>query len=470
MLSSFFTSNVLCTPRTAHSNVSCFSTLARVIKTTKSVLFKALQIVFLLNTLLPTTLRADTVQITGVDTLTEAETFARQYMSNNPEYFGDAVTRNERPIVQVLHLGDEIPNTTRWIILYLEAHGAKVQIETLTQAGFEAELQTQRQAAIEQVQELAVAEDPLSLSVRQQIYAQETPTQNDLQILIQNIRKLYNRAFLPARSLLGIPKGLTLWPQIKMKEEDRTRETRSAVFQSFVAAGQIAVTFSIKENIDVSNVIGAATTLGTWVFFNFYNMTRFNAIMGQGLTINRVGTQNFAVDRSVLTSRFLGYGRSILTNSLILIGAFGVPALINSGFDSAWNTIMTPENGARVLTNAFFSLFSRFWFDEWLIRNQATRLPDGRIVVEEGQHTPQQTNRYRTVFEIVQGVFKTMNLIGVESLGWVFPVSGMWGLAREAYAKRFGIWAGGQRLVQRMTRSRVNQECSTLLVSPRWQQ
>jgi hypothetical protein len=142
----------------------------------------------------------------------------------------------------------------------------------------------------------------------------------------------------------------------------------------------------------------------------------------------------------------------LIANAIFMWGAFGAERTFSA-------------DGMKLMAvNAFFTLFSRFWFEEWLANRQAKTLKDGTVVVEAGQHSPKTTMRLRNIFEFANGLMKNLSLAQVPYVQWIFPAMGVAGVLKATWDKRHSTRRQLDRAADRLLGRMRHEDCRTLLV------
>jgi hypothetical protein len=109
------------------------------------------------------------------------------------------------------------------------------------------------------------------------------------------------------------------------------------------------------------------------------------------------------------------------------------------------------KTAGLMATNAGINLFARSWIDKWIVDHQATILPDGRVEIQPGQHSPNTTIQIRFWWEFGYGILKNLQLVGYSSvLDGVYLIMGGIGLSNKLYSERFALMRKVRELKERV--------------------
>jgi hypothetical protein len=145
--------------------------------------------------------------------------------------------------------------------------------------------------------------------------------------------------------------------------------------------------------------------------------------------------------------------RALICNAMIVGGAFG--------FDK----LLEPANIAHNVENAAINLFARTWVDQWINNHQAKTLRDGTIVVEKGQWSPARTIATVTVWNVVYGLVKNLDLLNYGSYAkWTYLVLGATGAVKILWDERFTLKRKASTLIG-LARGIASARCETLLTT-----
>ena len=340
-----------------------------------------------------------------IDTPIDSFELATQFVdANYPP--NSSLENGGRPVVTVYHVGNEIPDQVKWMAMMIDQRGYKVDLQLITFA--EAlEKSYQRSDALHKI-----------VAAR---YGAITDSDADLR---QRLRYLF-----------GVPGGFTLWPKVTQSKDSKNDEIKSALRQMLIGGLSLTVSFYFSHSHPgLARALVPAVVGSAWIGFNFLFNTQLTEFFNQGMHVEpKKKGGGFAVGRSKLLNKFTIYGRSIITNSLILSSAMAVGISPRFDWFPAPSYLIAP---LAIVTNSFISLFSRFFFEEWIGSKKATVLQSGEVVVEEGQFSPKFATRLREFFETGNGLAKNGDLVGIPMAKWVFWGMGVVGIIKSAQAAR----------------------------------
>ena len=423
---------------------------------------------------LPAAIRYENVR--DPDDIQEAQAFATTWLAENAGFLrryrvlrANNPTLPLRPVVPITHVGDDIPRNIRWVTQSLVAAGYDVDVKLINEDVALDELEAQRAESAERLSVMrygaeaeSVRSEALSPGYRDSAMV-PAPAEaaaahsSAFQIARTRIHEMFGRMRLRGRELIGTPLGFTLWPKLDLDAATVRADRRNAYINTSIAIVTTATGFAMR-GVDVVPILRACVGTGFWVYINIANGTKLSKFMGQGTILREVVTKageiRWAIDKNPFFSRVVVYARSMIANAIVFSCLYGP----DDAFDEGRLVVAA--------TNSLFTLFSRFWFEEWLQKHQATTDVDGKLVTEEGQHAPQQTARYRFWFENINGLMKVMHLAGVPYANMIFPASGIVGAyfnARKTWPsavrsfRRFIGWASGA----------TPKNCATYLETPK---
>jgi hypothetical protein len=377
-----------------------------------------------------TAFAAEPLELAHLSSLSDADQYAKELI----ESYKDSKDKQ----VVILHVGNELPRELKWVIAHLEKADFKTEVQLVTKDQLESQLTNETEDSVKRL-ELVDYENPET---------REFVAQTRL-----NVREAASRTALALKYIFGMPNGFTLWIRMKSSPEDKARDMKSAHFQALQAGLSVALSLYVKHlNGAELNIVRPALGIAAWVWINLYKARAISEWMGQGRMVTESRPGVWKVVKHPLFLRLAVFGRSLLSNAIFMWGAFG------------YETAFSKAGIASMAMNSFFTLFSRYWFEEWLANRQARTLKDGTVVVEEGQHTPKTTMRLRNIFEFANGMLKNLNLAHVPYIEWVFPAMGMAGIIKTAYDKRRWPLRQGERLANWLMGREQARQCTAILV------
>lgn len=380
----------------------------------------------------PALTRADEPDFVNLPTLADAEGYAKKLLS-------DATCLPASCEFEIYHFGSRIPQQLEWIAEAIGQTGRKVNIVRVSAEEMAAQLDGEKTASERVIAQLSY--DAQSGSERQATQA-----------LTRESNGIFARAKRTLKRFFGIPNGFTLWVKFKHSVESLSATQGLALRQTGLAALSMGgAMYLASQTTPEINRIAPTIALSAWVWLNMRFVQETTAVFGQARTLKYVGEGRYEVTRGVALNRALSFVRSVLTNAIVMTAAFGP--------ESAFS----PTGLALNLNNSVMTVFSKFWFDEWVTSKQATLKPDGTVVVEPGQWSPTQLARRREVFEFFNGLAKNLNLLGVPGVSWIFPASGIYGVIRTAYQDRTHL---KESLTQLLRRAEAR-ECVSVLALKR---
>jgi hypothetical protein len=201
------------------------------------------------------------------------------------------------------------------------------------------------------------------------------------------------------------------------------------------------------------SILQAVIVCSAWVWINVYNNRLVANWFNQGKSIMLTSPKNFEIVQNPWLVRFGIFLRSMIGNTLFLWAAFG--------FDHAFSL---PGLGISA-TNSLTSLFSSFWFEEWISSKQGMIKSNGDVLVTKNSWSTKKVGTARTIFYTLNSFAKFANLLHVPYVSWVFPASGFYGVLRMIWNNRYESVRKIKRLTLWLTQQTYKfTQCQTLLI------
>jgi hypothetical protein len=354
------------------------------------------------------------VPVTQLGSLVEADAFARRLVE--AERSG-----NTEPI-QVLHAGTAIPTELKWVLLHLEKAGIPFELHLVSPAEFERTLEQGRARLLE------YGDGPESARAQ----------------------GLWQRASVLASYVFGLPKGITFW--MKLNRSPRQRLVEGAISVAQAAIGGLSMGASMYLAQSQGMEIRIAPAVGfmvAWIAAHCYWSRLIGEWMGQGRAVKEVQPGEFRVVRGKAFFYANAAWRSVLINAIVTGAAFG------------FDRLGQPGAAGTMLENAAINLTARTWVDQWINGHQASTLPDGTVVVKQGQWRPMTSVAVNTVWNLAYGLIKNLHLLEYGSFTrWTFAVMGVAGAMKITFDERHSI----ARLLKKMRGAAGKSRCATLLL------
>jgi hypothetical protein len=377
-----------------------------------------------------------------------ADAFARKIVAHyQAEAKAQGVMTSELDPIVILHVGNQLPAQVKWVMLHLESAKIPVKLEVVKQDELEAELDKARDKATDRSVYLTYDPD--------EKYASPDYEQRRLKGVSAAWKS--SKDFL--KRLFGLPNGFTLWTKLDRSRRLKWIEGGMATLSSLMSGASVAYTFYLTEQIDPvgANALRAGLALAAWSWFYGYESRRVTDFMLQAKVIRQTGSHEYTATNNKVFTHVATTLRSLLTNAVIMSGAFGV--------DSAFSEFNFEHN----VWNTTVNIFARGWIDDWLGARMPTIREDGTILVDraKGQWKLGTWIAVNQVWNVVYGIGKYANLLGLGNIADIpYYLLGAVGVAKMIWDKRWDIKDLAQRAINAFKGAKV-ELCESILVGPK---
>ncbi len=375
-----------------------------------------------------TTPRNLAITANNLETMADADAFAKHWVE---DYL--ATTPNLDSPVSILHVGNELPEQLKWVLVHLDRAHIPYELKLLTKAEVDTALTEARDKGAEL---LSYDNNPLTAAKQ---------TQNTWQ-----------KAKLIAKRVFGLPNGMTFWVKMKSNAHQRWIEAGSAAFQAAQAGVSLGVSMYLVEKSGVP--VHIAPTVGlivAWVAANTFYMRPIVEVLTQGRIVKETKPGEFKAQSSRLFFYMTSALRSFVLNGLIVGTAFG------------WDQVLTSKSLHNNLENTALSLVAGSWVEQYINSRQARTGPDGKAILEPGKWSPAKTIVINTVWgTFYYGLVRNLHLLNYGSFGkWTYYVMAAVGSVYTIFQER--LWfAGKARQLLRAIGVLKVQHCESIILRP----
>lgn len=415
--------------------------------------------------------RAEDPQLTTLQSDADADAYVSQIQSK----YSPVETK-----IIVNHVGDSIPGTLRRAAIKLSKLGFEVEIHSVTGDEIRGDLERSLSEGARAVDEISYSDDG-----RWNADEEAALKSNYLYTL----GRMGEVARQVAGSLTGVTGGISLWITIKRDEAiekfekalgqkqgkfalgsllgvsiyAKVQDVVTGVTTKIIESGSWPNAYDLLYDLAVSletgekSIVAPAIVLGAWVYVNIFYSRNINAFNSQGKMLAEnvdpaTGRSKWVVKAHPIFMSGSIFLRSIMTNTLVVTAAYVF---------TEPSTLLEASTGAGILSNAAFSLATRYAFEAWLAERQALISKDGTVLVSKTHHTPQETAKIRDRYEFWNGIFKNLNLLNVPYVKWIFPA---YGAVMTAYlmGKNYKTYTHKVKDLPRMFRKSNLSECASV--------
>lgn len=208
-------------------------------------------------------------------------------------------------------------------------------------------------------------------------------------------RSLPQKSKLFLKRVFGISGGFTLWGKYHRDWNKVKSDLKGATIPTVLAAPSIGLSlYAAVQAGAQANITSAVVSLCAWVGVNMYFKDEINELMSQGkrLTLGEKG--KIRIGPSFLFGLLMQNVRSVLSNFVITIPAFG----LESAFSG--------ESLERNFENSFFNSFARHWVDRWIVMHFQT-----------GKWNKRTFDIVFLTWNTIYPIAKNFHLFGLQGLG-----------------------------------------------------
>jgi hypothetical protein len=389
------------------------------------------------------------VPIVNLPTDEAAEAFVKPIIAKYRPRFAAGLAdedwdREIEPII-VMHVGNSIPDPLKWALMKLEAVKIPAKVELID----ESKLDTQ--IAIAQA---AAAEGATHLTFDRDLYKERE------QGVKTEWKDVKHRAF----KIFGLPNGFTTWLIAERTARKKFVDGSLATLSSALAGASTAFTFYLTAKNGspevAPNILQAGLFVATWTWFQVYNVQAITDIMTRSKAVKQTAKNVFEAKSSLLSSTLTTTLRSLLTNAMIVVAAYGLDGLVTS------------YNFEAALLNTAVNIFARGWVDDLIDAKAPTFKHDGTVVVDVKKkqwelatwlffkHGWTLLYQFGKNAHLLSGVAGTPTWMNV-----IYYSFGAIGLGVMGYKERYNIQYRLQRAVAYL-RGEPKDYCQSLLVDP----
>ncbi len=400
---------------------------------TRSILWN-MTLAFLCSLLTLTLVHADELATTNVPTLAAADEFAKELVSKlKTQAAADPASAND-PIL-IMHVGSDLPVQLKWIIAHLEKSHIAYEIDLVEKSEVDAALADARDNAVASTSLLNYGEGP-GVATSQKA-----------------VNSVWQRAKFLGRRIFGLPNGFTIWTKLKRTTKQKLGEGGTSLMQGGIAGLSLGFSLYLAQSQGATvHIAPAVATLFAWVAVNSYWGRQLVDVQSQGATVTETKPGKFKVRKGQAFFLMTAAIRSMITNFLVVGSAFG------------FEQLMTPKGLETNIENTAVNLVARSWIDQWLNSHQATTMPDGSIVIKEGQWSPKKTIVINTIWNVAYGLVKNMHLLNLGSTAkWTYVVMGVTGALKMIYDERYWFKHKWERVAEGF-RGAAADQCESLLI------
>ncbi|MBI3543234.1 MAG: hypothetical protein HY075_08185 [Deltaproteobacteria bacterium] len=376
----------------------------------------------------------------NLGTQTQADVFARELVAKYEKEAADKHVKPEEldPIL-IVHVGNYPPKRLQWILMHLEAAKIPVELDLITADEMEQQLKEQHEKA---------TTDAIHLD-----YDRDSSEKHK-----RALGEVLKDSLLRTKQLFGLPNGITLWVKLKRSKGLKYAEAGLATLNAAISGASIAYSFYLNgqvEGVEPNHPLRAGLALAVWTWYTLYEGRRFGEIMTQAKVIKEESHGVFKPKASRLFTYAASMVRSLVTNAVVVAGAFGPEAILDMSRaeHSLWNT-----------TEA---MFTRGWIDEWFSKRMPTLGDDGTIVVKEGQWSLGKWTVLNSLKDVVLAFGKNVHLLGLGNwMEHTYWVMGAIGIAKLVYDERLTIKNKALRIKSAIAGTNVVL-CESLILGPK---
>ncbi|MBI3556992.1 MAG: hypothetical protein HY074_12070 [Deltaproteobacteria bacterium] len=378
--------------------------------------------------------QADTLAPTNLPTVAAADDFAKELVDGLKKQAAADPASAKDPIL-IMHVGRELPAQLKWIVAHLEKAHIAYQIDLVEQGEVDAALADARDNAVQATSLLNYGEGP-GLAASQKA-----------------VRGAWQNAKFLSRRIFGLPNGFTVWTKLRRTSKQKLGEAGTSLMQGGIAGLSLGFSLYLAQTQGATvHIAPAVAALFTWVAVNGYWGRQLADVQSQGATVTETKPGVFKVRKGQAFFLLTAAIRSFITNFLVVGSAFG--------FDQ----LLTAKGIETNVENTAVNLVARSWIDQWINSHQATTLPDGSIVIKEGQWSPKKTIAINTLWNVAYGLLKNMHLLNLGSAAkWTYVVMGVTGALKMVYDERYWFKHKWERLAAAFHSAAADQ-CESLLI------
>ena len=398
------------------------------------LIFWNIALAFLASIMMLSLVHADELTATNIPTMAAADDFAKELVATlKKEAELDPTTAND-PIL-IMHVGNELPAQLKWIVAHLEKSHIPFEIDLVEKTEVDAALDDARANAVESTSLLNYGEGP-GMAANQAA-----------------VRGVWQNAKFLGRRIFGLPNGFTLWTKLKRTAQQKLGEGGTSIMQGGIAGLSLGFSLYLAQKQGAAvHIAPAVAALAAWVTVNSYWGRQLADVQGQGATVTEAKPGIFKVRKGQAFFFMTATIRSLITNFLVVGSAFG------------FEQLMTPKGIETNIENTAVNLVARSWIDQWLNSHQATTMPDGTVVVKEGQWSPKKTIAINTIWNVAYGLLKNMHLLNLGSAAkWTYVVMGVTGALKMVYDERYWFKHRWENAAAGF-KSAATDQCESLLI------
>ncbi len=416
-------------------------------------------------------IRLEGYHLTSMD---EADAYAKKIAKAYLAEFS-ALPVQQWPTIPVVHVGDEVPTRIRWVVEYLNRLHIPVDFQHIKE-----------EHVLEKLGELEARVAQEGHGSRADV-ANITSEPFDeamgvaLGELAREDRGLCQRIRQRTREFFKLQNGFTLWQKVTLNGKQRVQLIKQVVTQ--VALGSTTYFLTLCASDQSPELWRGTAVFASWIALNMYFARNIQELQSQGRTLREVRPPEalterdprregyYRVEVAPLFQRTGILIRSVVSNFIFLAGAYGF---------EAWTT---PSLVAIAFTNSFFTLFSRFYFEEWIANHAARVQKDGTVLnpaplptgtpfrerfraFRAGPHSQEATNSLRFWLELGNGILKNMHLIDVPGGRYLFYGFGGLGIYANMRDSTSSLRRWVRNLKKRMRGEPIESRCKTWLLRP----
>ena len=368
------------------------------------------------------------ISATNLETIADADAFAKHWVE---DYL--ATTPNLDEPVSILHVGNELPEQLKWVLVHLDQAHIPYEIKLLTKAEVDASLTEARDKGAE------------LLSYNNDALASAKKTEG-----------VWKKAKLIAKRVFGLPNGMTFWVKIKSNARQRWIEAGSAAFQSAQSGLSLGVSlYLVHKNGVPVHIAPAVGLIMAWVAANSFYMRPIVGVLTQGRVIKETKAGQFKAQSSRLFFYMTSSLRAFVLNGLIVGTAFG------------WDQVLTAQSLQTNVENTALGLVAGSWVEQFINSRQARTGPDGKAILEAGKWSPAKTIIINTVWAtFYYGIVRNLHLLNYGSYGkWPYYAMAAVGSVYTIFQERFWFADKAKALLRAIGVLKI-QHCESLILRP----
>lgn len=372
---------------------------------------------------------ADDFPFSNIPDLQTAEKWADQLIA--------AHRSGELEAVLITHVGNTAPHPLKYLTMKLQKNDVPYTLDLVTQEEFKKQIETMSDGANK-------------FAFRGYKNARVTEQTSVLQSLKDSIEKTK----LNLKYIYGVPNGISFWSFFKNYKRSKGLKKLDIGLSTISAATSIlsgGASLYIKGE-DVSTIATATSVLAGWVWVNsYYAVPMFQAV-NQGISNSFQSLKGgiSAAKRSWMFNYSATLTRSMLTNAIFIVSAFGLGELANT------DVLM------KNLQNCAMNSFARIPVETWLHKKLPDVAADGSIHVNPAKKhwTMKKWSVVNATWLFLYGVLRLTDLFGKDIDSdipygdiafYTYMTMTVVGVAKSAYDYRDGIKEISIRLKNKFT-------------------